>query len=105
MKKGNFYINMFLVNCGTKRQAREVSGYIDEENQIGYYKNKDNEWVSTDMTSGFAICTKSKLKDCKAATIHILSVIARKRDEENYKKEAKRFETLIEDSENERATA
>lgn len=62
MKKGKFYI-MMRNNVKKDILLKEVEGYIDTENKVGYHKNYDG-WTVSDLATGLATFGGKTKKEC-----------------------------------------
>ena len=97
MKRGKFYqIKTHPGEC--TREAVEHSGYIDEENQIGYFKDwgltESNRWVikwnALDIPTGLSVLRQSPTlpltrQECVEVVKQSLTEIQTKRNDPCYK--------------------
>ena len=95
MKSGKFYQIAVHFNEGM-RKAVEQSGYIDETNQIGYYKvfirekgKKVEKWGALDIPTGLSVLrhtrTRATRQECVAEVKRSLAEIRAQRDKPSYK--------------------
>ena len=97
MKRGKFYQIKVNLNDGT-REAVEHSGYIDEENQIGYFKDwgltESGRWIikwnALDIPTGLSVLRQRPTlpltrQECVEVVKQSLTEIQTKRNDPCYK--------------------
>src|SRR5574344_2127397 len=75
LEKGEFYIVCTKKDKNeeySKYWAYAVEGFIDNTNEIGYYKGENpnftNPWRATDLLTGCCICSAKTRKQCIVKT-------------------------------------
>lgn len=91
MKKGTIYI---LLAAGEWIKVKK-EGYIDSENQIGYWKKelgKLSYWQSVELNTGLKIAECETRKMCISETEKLMPRIKDRRESKDYKTMVRRFQ-------------
>ncbi len=70
----------------------EFDGYIDDEKNIGYYKDPEGKWASTDLPTGSRISEAMTRKECIQETEKSFEKVLECRNKEIYPELMRKFE-------------
>lgn len=95
MKKGS----LFILSAAGEWAKVKKEGYIDSENQIGYWKielGKLSYWQSVELNTGLKITECETRKLCISETEKLMPEINSRRESKSYKTMVRRFQNAKE---------
>lgn len=88
-KKKFMIMNRNFSDDETPWEIVYVNGYVDNQNKIGYHK--DREWISIDLDTGLKIISGRTRKECEEKTMERFDELLKIREGDRYETLVKRF--------------